>query len=203
MIMKIREMINNVRKAAGRFSHNDSGVAALEFALIAPLLITLYLGTLEISGGLQMNKKVGRAASTAADLIAQFQENELKVADLDQILRIGKAVTQPYALTEPTIIATGIKIDTSGTPKILWSRKVTGSGAGTAAYAKGITVAVPTSLQIAGTFLVKVEATIEYRTLTSWTVSRAAGQTYGTIDMSETYYQRPRNTSGDVDCTGC
>jgi len=59
---------------AQRFARDRSGVAALEFALIAPLLLALYFVTMEVAQAIEVNKKVGRVGSMIADLVAQMPE---------------------------------------------------------------------------------------------------------------------------------
>jgi Flp pilus assembly protein TadG len=202
MFVKINTVLGRMRDAVRRLSGDNRGVAAIEFALIAPLLITLYLGTLEISGALQMNKKVGRAASATGDLIAQLDSTEVNKDALKSILNIGKAITQPYNLTQPKIIVTGIKIDAASVAKVAWSLQLD-DAAFTEPFAKNSVVSVPPKVNIADTFLVKVESQLEYRTLTSWSIAKASGQTYGKIDMAETYYLRPRVAVGDLPCPDC
>ncbi|MGL4490594.1 MAG: TadE/TadG family type IV pilus assembly protein [Rhizobiaceae bacterium] len=202
MLLKVNRFFESVRKTSRRLSNDNRGVAAIEFAFIAPLLITLYLGTLEVSGALQMNKKVSRAASSTGDLIAQLDANMVNKANVDAILRIGKAITQPYSLTQPKITVTGIKIDNLGSPKISWSRQVNDITF-SKPYLAGAIVNVPAKVKIADTFLIKVEASIEYRTLTSWSIAKASGQTYGKIDMSEVFFLRPRVAPNDLPCLDC
>lgn len=202
MFVKINTVLGRMRDTVRKLSGDNRGVAAIEFALIAPLLITLYLGTLEISGALQMNKKVGRAASATGDLIAQLDSTEVNKDALKSILNIGKAITQPYNLTQPKIIVTGIKIDAASVAKVAWSLQLDDT-AFTEPFAKNSVVSVPAKVNIADTFLVKVESQLEYRTLTSWSIAKASGQTYGKIDMAETYYLRPRVAIGDLPCADC
>lgn len=47
------------------------GIAAVEFAIIVPLLLAMYFVTLEAGQGLETNKKLGRVASIVADLVTQ------------------------------------------------------------------------------------------------------------------------------------
>jgi Flp pilus assembly protein TadG len=201
MFVKINNAVDRLRTTIARLSGDNRGVAAIEFAMIAPLLITLYLGTLEISGALQMNKKVGRAASMTGDLIAQFETSQVNKANIEAVLRIGKAVTQPYALTQPKIILTGINIDATGKATISWSRQVDNTTY-SRPFTPGTVVTVPAKVKIPNTFLVKSEAQLEYRTLTSWSVAQASGQSFGKIDMAETYYLRPR-VSDVLSCSDC
>lgn len=204
MILKINTLVRNVCDKISKLASDNSGVAALEFALIAPLLITLYLGTMEVSSGLQMNKKVGRAASTVGDLVAQLEVSQLNRAALESILRIGKAVIQPYNLTQPTVTVTGIAIDTNGIATIAWSRKLANT-VFSKPHTEGLPVYVPPKVKISGTFLVRVETSLPYKTLTSWSISSSPGESYGLINMKETYYLRPRVTvsSSEFPCADC
>lgn len=205
MILKINNAVRALREKVSKLVGDKSGVAALEFALIAPLLITLYLGTMEISNGLQMNKKVSRAASTVGDLITQLDGSQLNKATIESIMGIGRAVTQPYSFTKPTVTVTGIVIDAAGASTVAWSRKLSDTGDYSRPFTLGSSVTVPARVLIANTFLVRVETSLAYNTLTSWTVSRAPGQSYGLIDMSETFYLRPRITANvaSFPCADC
>ena len=60
--------LERMNRAVRRLRGNQSGVGAVEFALIAPVLIMLYMGSLEVSVAMSVNKKLARAASTVADL---------------------------------------------------------------------------------------------------------------------------------------
>jgi Flp pilus assembly protein TadG len=201
MMVKLNNFLERMRATARKLSCDNRGVAAIEFAMIAPLLITLYLGTQEISGALQMNKKVGRAASATGDLITQLDASNVSKANIEAIMKIGKAVTQPYNLTQPKIILTAIDISPVGVPIISWSRQLD-NNTFSKPFTDGALVTVPTKVKIANTFLIKVEAKIEYRTLTSWSVTQASGQTYGKINMAETYYLRPR-LAPKLPCADC
>lgn len=63
-----------------RLSKEKRGVAALEFALIAPMLITAYLGLAELSIGLSVDRKVSHSASVAADMATQVTEIDAEIA---------------------------------------------------------------------------------------------------------------------------
>ena len=66
--------VARVACAIERFRTEIRGVAALEFAIIAPILILMLVGTLEISLAIAVNRKVSRISSTVADLITQSQQ---------------------------------------------------------------------------------------------------------------------------------
>jgi len=53
------------------FKKDSEGVAAVEFALIAPILLLLFIGTIEVSLMIAVDRKISRTSSAIADLIAQ------------------------------------------------------------------------------------------------------------------------------------
>lgn len=81
--------IFNVMKTAkrslqnSRIVRNEAGVAAMEFAIIAPMIIGLYLGLAELSSVLSVERKVSHSASVAGDLATQVSSlNESDAEDL-------------------------------------------------------------------------------------------------------------------------
>ena len=54
-----------------RFGRDKRASSAVEFALLAPLMIGLYLGGVEISEGISVDRKVTLAAGAVANLAAQ------------------------------------------------------------------------------------------------------------------------------------
>lgn len=202
MISSINNVLARIRNGVRRLAGDSKGAAAVEFALVAPLLITLYLGTQEISLALNINKKVGRAASAIGDLIAQ-EDTEIAVADLKDIMKVGTATLQPYSLTLPEVWVTGIQISTAGAATVAWSQKLVNNTSYSIPYGAGSAVAVPVKLKVNDTFLVKVETKLKYRPITSWSItSNKTATGYAYIDMAEVYYLRPRNSNA-LTCVGC
>lgn len=188
-----------------RFAHDRRGVAALEFALIVPLLLMLYFVTMEIAQAIEVNKKVGRIGSMVADLVTQQQT--MSKAELEAIMRIGEATLQPYNRSQPNIQITAIEVTDEATPRIqvVWSRKLV-DGAFSAGPAAGTPVTIPPALRIRGSFLIYAESTLAYEPVITWTASAKttlglAGAFDG-IAMKEAYYLRPR-MSMKIPCTDC
>ena len=187
------------------FVSDRRAVAALEFALIAPLLLSMYFVTMEVAQGIEANKKVGRIGSMVADLVTQQQE--VVKAQLDAILSIGEATLQPYNRSNPTVIITAIDISDDATPEVtvVWSRKLA-NGSFSVGPAKDSVTTVPAALRIRGTFLIRVESTLAYEPVITWTAGEKAGlglsSAFDGISMSETYHLRPR-MSQSVTCDDC
>ncbi|TIQ35158.1 MAG: pilus assembly protein [Mesorhizobium sp.] len=190
---------------AARFCRDRRGVAAIEFAFIAPVLLIMYFITMEASQAIETSKKVSRIGSMVADLVTQ--QTTVAKADLDAIMKIGASTLQPYNRSKPTIIITGIQISDEASPKatVAWSRKLVGTTYSADAAKDSITT-VPSTLNIRKTFLVRVESDLGYEPIITWTAdeSKPLGLTsaFNHIPMSETYYLRPRR-GPTVPCSDC
>ena len=73
-----------------RVAADRRGVAAIEFALVAPLLLCMYFVTMEVSQAIETNKKVSRIGSMVADLVTQ-QQTTTK-SEVDAIMQIGQSL---------------------------------------------------------------------------------------------------------------
>ena len=60
----------------GSFRHAKDGAAAVEFALLLPLMITMFFGVVETTLALLCRADVSVMASTAADLISQVNARQ-------------------------------------------------------------------------------------------------------------------------------
>ncbi|WP_044548877.1 TadE/TadG family type IV pilus assembly protein [Mesorhizobium japonicum] len=200
--LKIAESWN---RAIGFWS-DRKGVAAVEFALIVPILLIMYFMTMEASQAIETSKKVSRIGSMVADLVTQ--QPTIVKADLDAIMKIGTSTIQPYNRSTPNITITAIQVTTDTPPKVLvvWSRQVA-NGVYSAAAAAGTTTTVPATLKVAGTFLIRVDSNLSYTPIIGWTTDtqQKLGLTKSlttTIPMGETYYLRPRR-SLTIPCGDC
>ena len=193
-----------IRSMATRFVRDRRGIAAIEFAMVVPLMLAMYLGTMEMSGGISVNKKVSRVSATVADLVTQ--QTSVTKADLEGILKIGEAVLFPYSADKPEIVIVGIDVDSSYPQggKVVWSRRYN-EGAFDGGLTKGNDVWVSDSLRTDGTFLVRVDTSLDYAPLVHWLIGDSVGKVkngVGVIEMSERYFLRPR-LGGIIDCINC
>lgn len=188
------------------FLRDRKGVAAVEFAIVVPLLLSMYFVTLEVGQGIETNKKVGRIASMVGDLVAQ--EPVVTKADLEAIMKIGASIIQPYYRSNPKIVITGIQMDGASPPvmAVKWRRQIDENGVASGSVASGEKTTVPSTLRIANSFLVRVEATLTYKPVIAWTAeqSKATGiiAPFNNLPMGETYYLRSR-MSAAVQCADC
>jgi Flp pilus assembly protein TadG len=190
------------RKMVG-LGADGRGTAAVEFALVAPLLLAMYFMTMELSQGIEANKKVARVGSMVADLITQNPTTN--TTELQAVMKISESILQPYQRSKPEIIVTGIEVTPEPDSEVLirWSRKM---DAATPPYVKDTVAAIPDALMIPGTFLVRVESKLNYKPVITWSAEAkpalGLAAAFDGLDMSETYYLRPR-MSPKVTCDNC
>jgi Flp pilus assembly protein TadG len=161
-----------------RLSRDQDGVSAVEFAMLLPLMLTLYLGTVEISQAIGINRKVTLTSRTVADLATQV--SSISSSDMSNILSASSAVISPYDTTKLKVTVSEVTIDANGTAKIVWSCTLGGS-----VHAVGSTVTVPTALNVASTSLIWGEAAYTYKPTIGYVVT-------GTLNLSDQIYMRPR-----------
>lgn len=199
------DWISRARRLLRRAGADRKGVAAIEFAFIAPLLLTMYFVTMEIAPAIDANKKVGRSASMIADLVTQQQT--VSKSEVEAIMSIGEATLNPYNRSQLKVVITAITVTDEETPKVLvaWSRKMV-NGAFSQDAAKDTVTTVPAALKVRGSFLIRVETWLDYRPIITWTASQKSTTgllaAFDNINMKETYYLRPR-MSNSIDCPTC
>ena len=98
-----------------RFLGNQTGIAAVEFALIAPILLLLYLGATDITQALAIDRKLGTFASTVSDLVAQ--ESEISAAKVAGLSDAGIAIMRPFETANTDLRLTVFDL-TGGTPNV-------------------------------------------------------------------------------------
>ena len=100
-----------IRAILQRLAHNQKGVAAVEFAMIAPMLLILYLGATDITQGLAIDRKLGQFAATVSEQMAR--KTEISEADVLDVVRAGEAIMRPFDFNRTKLRFTAVKIDGS------------------------------------------------------------------------------------------
>lgn len=116
----------------GRFRRDTEAVAAVEFALIVPFLITLYLGSMEAAGLFTVDKRINSISATVGDLIGQWDpaDGTISNSELTNYMDASKGILAPYSTTGLKIVVSLVKVTkTSGATNVLWSKA---NAAGTA-----------------------------------------------------------------------
>lgn len=77
-----------------RFIRAQEAVAAVEFAIVLPVLTTLLLGAVEVTRFIIVTQKTEKAAMTISDLVAQTEE--VTIPNLNVLVLAVSEVMQPF-----------------------------------------------------------------------------------------------------------
>ncbi|WP_420407595.1 TadE/TadG family type IV pilus assembly protein [Hoeflea sp.] len=191
---RLTGVLTGLVRTARRLRGSREGVGAVEFALIAPVLIVLYMGSLEVSVAMSVNKKLARASSTVADLITQ--ENSVSKADLEAMINVAESVMTPFRSDGIKVKVTGISINGAGQASASWSWQEDG----TKPYADGSAQTLPSDLAIPNTFLVRTELEFDHQLLL--VLPGLSDVDIRTLSMKKTYHLRQR-LGTEVSCSNC
>ncbi|MFZ0608432.1 MAG: TadE/TadG family type IV pilus assembly protein [Xanthobacteraceae bacterium] len=168
-------------RCTARLRHDRRGVSAVEFAILAPMMLTLFLGSVEATQGIAADRKVELTAHTLADLSSQYTD----IADLDMsnILAAGSAILAPYPTSGLQEVVSEIAINSQGIGTVVWSDTLGG-----AALTAGTTVSVPSALAEPNTYLVLAQVTYSYNPAYGYVMT-------GSIGLSDQSFMRPRESN--------
>jgi Flp pilus assembly protein TadG len=110
------------RYAAARKCASQRGVSAVEFAMIAPLMVLLLFGSAEASLAVTVDRKTTLAASTLGDLAAQT--DAVSCTELAQIGAVTRLVFEPYSGVDATMVVASLRLDGTAA-KVEWSKFLT------------------------------------------------------------------------------
>ncbi len=171
-----------------RWRSDTRGVAAIEFALIAPVMILLYCGMAELTMGMMAERRASHAAAVVGDLVAQ--SNQMNATQMSDVFQVGDAILKPFPAAALKMRVTSVKADANAVPKVVWSR-----GDGMTALAVDTTAAdVPADLLLAGDSIVMAEVTYTYDSPLHYAVPNA-------MTFNQRFFLKPRK-SPEVMWTG-
>lgn len=180
------------RRLAVRFGKDRRGLAAVEFAFILPLMLTLTFGTIDVSSGVAIDRKVTLVARTLSDLVSQG--TSVTNTDISNFFKMGSAIMTPYAVTSATMTqkVSAVWIDANKVAKVVWSYSgiVNGNTATVSPgySAKTVINTIPTGLLIPNTELIWSEVTYTYTPIAGYVIQ-------GSVPLSDQTYTRPRQSS--------
>ena len=170
-----------MRRTAARMLADRSGIAATEFAVIVPVMLVMFFGTVEFSSGVAVDRKVTLMARTLSDLTSQ--STSVNDTDLTGFFAASKGIMTPYSPT-PTLstISELYVVPGSLVVKVMWSR-------GSAPRAPGSTITIPSELKVSGTYLIFSEVSYRYVPAVGKVMAPAG------VNLTDVAYTRPRQST--------
>ncbi len=173
----------------GRFARDRGATSAVEFAIVLPFMLLLYIGGAELGDGLQIQFKVTEAARTITDLVSQYIT--IESSDMDGILAAASSIVAPYASSNMAMTVSEVTTDAQGHGTVTWSCSLNGTP-----HPIGTSVTLPANLQAANISLIWGEASYPYTPPMGYVVS-------GTIGIYQSNYFYPRMVTSITLPEGC
>jgi Flp pilus assembly protein TadG len=158
-----------------RFGACPEGVAATEFALMAPLLILLHFGTVEVVQALEAYRRVAHVSAAVADLTAENQV--VSDSDLNDIMKAGGVLITPFSAASLGVRITSFTASSSGSVSQDWT---TSSN-----WTANDSPSVPQGYLQAGESVIVADSSYSYQALFGFVLPK-------TLMMKTHAYLRPR-----------
>jgi Flp pilus assembly protein TadG len=176
--MAIARTTSELRAVLRRFARDRDGVSAVEFAIVLPFMLTLYLGGVELGEGLSIKFKTTLAARTVTDLASQ--SISIDGPNMQQILKASSTVLSPYSTAGVIVTLTEMTVNSSGKGVVQWSCSLNGT-----AYTVNQKLTMPTNLQTSGITVLFGEVTYPYTPPIGYAIT-------GTYNIYQNMYFYPR-----------
>lgn len=192
-------LFRKARTLMRRFRRNSQGVAATEFALLVPAMMSIWVGLVVATDALTADKKVTLLTRTLADMTTQMQA--VSQSDLNSIFQATESVMWPQPATRLGMRITSLDIDGANNVWIDWSSvpdntTLRGNYSAMARCTKFDTL--PTALKIARTSIVLAEVSMQYQaSVATQLVDELFGGTIttGEMPLGDSLYMRARQST--------
>lgn len=183
-----------------RFRAGQGGAATVEFAMLLPMMLSIWVGMVVVTDALNSDRKVTVLTRTLSDLATQY--TVMSQADLDTIFNATSAVMWPKPATKLGMRLTSIDIDGANVAWVDWSGVPTdsalrGNYSATARCTK-LTTSLPAGLLVARTSVILAETSMKYEaSLATQMVNElfTGVFTNGEMPLGDKLYMRPRQVA--------
>ena len=166
-----------------RFLASARGVAAIEFALILPVLVVLFLASIDAGRAIAIYMKV-RTATYTLDAITN-QYSTIQSTDMSAILGATSVVLAPYSSSPVVVVITQIKITSATQAKVNWSATLNGT-----ALTQSSTISIPTNFATCSSYpCYLIYGQVSYTYTPLFTYFSNTG-----ITLSDNLYVTPRSS---------
>jgi Flp pilus assembly protein TadG len=170
----------HMTRRLSRFWRDRRGVSAVEFALIAPVLIIFYFGMAEMTQAMLAQRRLSHLAASIGDIVARDQQlTDARVADL---FSVGNVLMSPFPTSTLRLCLVSIVSDANGKDVVAWSDP---SNAPVDCPARNDVLDIPVSVLPAGKSVIMSKASYEYNSVFKFMIPQA-------LTFRRTYYLKPR-----------
>jgi Flp pilus assembly protein TadG len=171
---------------------DNRGAAAVEFALIFPVLMLIYAVGFELCQAATVNRKLTNTTVQIANLTSQF--TSVSKSDIATIMNASSQTMTPFSNSSLSIVLSEVTIDANGNATVTWSE----------AYQNGVALTgtplttpptAPASFQTASSSYLVVQSSYAYTPV-------IAGSFMRPMTLTGVSFMLPRD-AGSVPCSDC
>lgn len=78
------------RRLSRRYRQDEDGIAAIEFAIIAPIMIGMYFGLAEMASAISVDRRISHGTNVAGDLATQ--QPQLRDGEIEEVVAAAMRV---------------------------------------------------------------------------------------------------------------
>lgn len=169
------------RRPLSQFWRDRRGVSAVEFALIAPVLVFFYFGMAELTEMMMAQRRLSHIASSVGDIVAR--DTQLTDAKRTDVFQVGSVLMAPFPASALKMCIVSVSSNAAGTiDTVDWSEA---SNAPVNCPAKDAVVDIDASVLPAGGSVIMSKASYDY--IPTLKLITKTGFTF-----RRTFYLRPR-----------
>lgn len=176
--------LQRLRRLSRRFVVARRGVAAVEFAMVLPVLATLFLASFDGGRALAIYMKVRAATYSLAAITNQYQT--MALTDMQAVTGAASVIMSPYPSSSAVVTVSQITVASASSATVAWSYSLNGT-----ALTQNSAVTLPTNLTTCGSYpcyLVYAQVSYPYTPMFGFFTS-------GTITLADSLYVTPRSSS--------
>ena len=162
------------------FRANTKGLAAIEFAMMVPVMLVTYFGISEVANYVLAARKVASVASTGADLVAQ--DTNVTNDEMNDIMLALNVILAPFDVSKAQFRLTCVEADSNGNTTVAWS-----DARNTSPRTPGSAISMPAGLVPNDQGIVMAEISFTYQTLFGMYLTNG-------MTVDDTFYLKPRRS---------
>ncbi len=171
-----------------RLVREEEGLAAVEFAFAAPVMLLLMLAMVDLGNGITASRNVTAASQIAADLVAQ--ERQLSDAEVSNVFDMVDMILNAPDPTAASATIYSVSMDLATNAVAVDWVETSGTGAGSAS------TSLPPGLLEPGRSVIVAKITYSHETTFGGVVLPFVGDIVGdSFEISQDAYLRPRRVT--------
>ena len=174
-----------------RFRDAREGVAAIEAAIVLPVMALAYIGMVNFAQMVMINRKVTQLTSTLSDLTARLKS--VPTTEISNIFKAAETVVLPYDASKVKMVIASVVIDADRVSRICWASSYPDPAA---APKRGDAVTLPDSARVANTSVIMAAASYDFTPLIANDPLKSGLFKKVTLG-NKPIFSRPRNGKAD------